>query len=133
MKLASLSLALLACATSVSAQYFSDGWAPGKPVTEEPPAATPRAGRAPAQQPAKGMSFDLKNFDLTKVLESGPVSNLFGKIGVNISKQIEAARAKVDTWDPRIPLITDSNYDEVIVNEPLTEEEAEKRLWFVVM
>lgn len=36
-------------------------------------------------------------------------------------------------WDERIPLITDSNYQDVIVNEELSTEEEEKRVWFLII
>lgn len=134
MKLTSVSLALLACATSVSAQYFSEGWAPGKPVTQEPaPTGSPGQQRQPAaqQQQQGGKKFSL---DFTSILESDTVSNLLGKVGINITSQLEAARAQqANIFDSRIPLITDDNYDELIVHEALTKEEEEKRSWFVVM
>lgn len=138
MKLAPFSLVLLACASTACAQYFSEGWAPGKPATKEPsaPAATPVARPdepAAAQQPEGTSKGSRSFFDVSRLLESAPVSNLFSKVGVNISQQLEAARAQIDTWDPRIPLITDSNYDELIVRESLTPEEKEKRVWFLVM
>ncbi|TCD68480.1 hypothetical protein EIP91_010655 [Steccherinum ochraceum] len=136
MKLASFSLALLALTSSVSAQYFSEGWAPGKAVTDEPPppAATPGTGGAqPAAQQQGGGGLQ-SAFDLTKVLESETMSKLFSRFGINITAQIEAARAQgANTWDSRIPLITDDNYDDVVVKEVLTEEEEENRLWFIVI
>lgn len=135
MKIVSFSLGLLTLTASVSAQYFSEGWAPGKPVTDEPPppAATPGpgGGKPVAQQQGGGLQ---SAFDLTKVLESGAVSKLFSRIGINISAQIEAARAQgANPWDSRIPLITDDNYDDIVVKEVLTQQEEEKRLWFIVM
>lgn len=36
-------------------------------------------------------------------------------------------------WDERIPLITDSNYVDLVVNEEMTPEEEEKRVWFLVI
>lgn len=58
------------------------------------------------------------------------MGSLLGKVGVNLSAVFNATN---DIWDPRIPLITDDNYDEIIVNEPLTPEEEQKRTWFIVM
>ena len=40
---------------------------------------------------------------------------------------------ELDVWDPRVQLVTDDNWDELIVNEELTEEEEERRTWFLVM
>ncbi|THH27830.1 hypothetical protein EUX98_g6360 [Antrodiella citrinella] len=141
MKLSQVALALLACAATVNAQYFSEGWAPGKPVTQDPPlpAATQSTARRHAPPPVKpqlSLSSLTSYFDLAKVLESGPVSSLFDRAGINITERVAAARASmrtITTWDPRIPLITDENYDEIIVGENLTDEEKEKRSWFVIV
>lgn len=132
MKLATLLLASLTCASTASAQYFSRGWQPGESVPEETPVPTPQAAatNAPAQPKVPSSS----PFDLTRLLETGPLSSLFGKIGVNISSKLEEARLKtLNMWDHRIPLITDNNYDEIIVREQLSPEEEGRRLWFVVM
>ena len=43
------------------------------------------------------------------------------------------SRGAVSPWDERIPFITDENFEELIVNEPLTEQEEKDRLWFIVM
>lgn len=139
MKLSQVALALLACAATANAQYFSEGWAPGKPVTQDPPppAATQRhVAPKPPVKPQLSLSSLSSYFDLSKVLESGPVSKLFDKAGINITERVAAARASmrtVTTWDPRIPLITDDNYDEIIVRENLTEEEKGRRSWFVIV
>ena len=62
---------------------------------------------------------------------SSPVQNLFGKIGLNMTDVVK--RGSTLPWDPRIPLITDDNYDEMIVNEVMTEEEEKDRAWFLIM
>ncbi|KAH8096682.1 hypothetical protein BXZ70DRAFT_1078720 [Cristinia sonorae] len=135
MKLANISLALLACASSASAQYFSEGWAPGKPTTQVAPAATPGAGVPEAEQPAPATGGGgLGGFDLTRILEMGPFKSLFDTIGINITQSMENVRAAANgVWDERIPFITDDNYDAVIVNETLTKEEEENRTWFVLI
>jgi hypothetical protein len=46
---------------------------------------------------------------------------------------LEAAQAQSEIWDTRIPLITDENYNDIIVNEVLTEEEAKNRVWFLIV
>jgi hypothetical protein len=63
------------------------------------------------------------------VLTSAPVASLFSKIGIDISKTLE----NPDYWDERIPLITDDNYNDIVVNELLTEEEEEARTWAIIM
>ncbi|KAI0080869.1 hypothetical protein K474DRAFT_1657374 [Panus rudis PR-1116 ss-1] len=144
MKLTTGFLALLAFASTASAQYFSQGWQPGQPVSQDAPAAdTPSAQPgASVPPPADGSTPNpqatpaVKSpFDFTRILETGPVSSLLGKVGVNVSKALEDARSKVAAkiWDERIPLITDDNYEELIVREEMTPEEEKKRLWFVII
>jgi len=64
-----------------------------------------------------------------RLLTSGPVASLFAKLGVNITKTLEQPKF----WDERIPLITDNNYNDVIVNEPLTDEELQDRTWAIII
>ncbi|KAJ7784093.1 hypothetical protein B0H16DRAFT_1657887 [Mycena metata] len=123
-------LSALALVATANAQYFSDGWKPGQAVTAE--SAAPSGGVPPRQnaQPAEPFSFS-NLFDLNKVLGSGPVKGLFEKAGINITERLEAAA--VSPWDTRIPLITDENYSDMVVNEVLTPEEEEKRVWAIVV
>ncbi|KAJ8516651.1 hypothetical protein ONZ45_g6070 [Pleurotus djamor] len=127
MKLASLSIALGLCISAANADYFSAGWSPGQPVPtgdDTPlPTYTPTQ-HSETQKPQGGI--------LERVLSSGPFASLFERAGVNISEKIAQAQNNA-LWDERIPLITDSNYEETIVNETLTEEEEEKRVWFLVI
>jgi hypothetical protein len=67
------------------------------------------------------------------MLSNGPVSQLFNRWGINITERLEAAKANTEIWDSRIPLITDDNYNDLIVNEVLTTEEEKDRVWFLVM
>lgn len=139
MKLHGCLLAALAvCAPLVRAQYFSDGWKPGQPTTQASNAA-PTGGFDPAASQAAaaaqgGPASSQGNF-LERVLKSGPLSNLFAKTGVNITERLEAAHAaQAAMWDQRIPLITDENYNDLIVNETFASEEEERaRVWFLVM
>jgi hypothetical protein len=63
------------------------------------------------------------------LLASGPVASLFAKLGINITKTLE----QPNHWDERIPLITDDNYHDIIVNEPLADEELQDRTWAIIM
>jgi hypothetical protein len=69
---------------------------------------------------------------LEKILSLGPFADLFSSVGVNITEKLAAAAAE-RALDGRVPLITDENYDEMIVKEALTEEEERDRVWFLVM
>ncbi|KAI0375945.1 hypothetical protein BV20DRAFT_960014 [Pilatotrama ljubarskyi] len=152
MKLSSILLPSLLCAASASAQYFSAGWSPGQPIppnappAQVPPAQTferpaaaapppPPQAAVPNNPPASGSASGLSGltslFDVSRLLTAGPVAALFGKMGVNISEAV--ARGAASPWDPRIPIITDENFEEVVVREPLTEEEEKERVWFLII
>lgn len=123
-------LGLTAFVASASAQYFSDGWAPGQPATTTIPTASSssKPSPSPTSAPTIGSLFDLSN-----ILSSDPFASLFARVGVNITDKLGAARAKAKFWDDRIPLITDDNYGSLIVNETMTEDEENERVWFIVM
>lgn len=64
---------------------------------------------------------------LDNLVTVGPLGALSSLIGLNITGTPSA------TWDERIPLITDENYAEMIVNETLTPEEEKERVWFLII
>ncbi|KAJ3873433.1 hypothetical protein F5051DRAFT_419258 [Lentinula edodes] len=119
---------LLGLFSFTNGQYFSEGWKPGQAFTNEPSAPVPsvtsgHVGEEPQSQ--RGSSLD-----------SSSISSIFAKIGVNISSIASAAGLSSKAaypWDPRIPLITDVNYDNIIVNEELTPEEEGNRTWLIVV
>ncbi|KAJ7167746.1 hypothetical protein C8R46DRAFT_1350699 [Mycena filopes] len=126
-------LSVLALAATANAQYFSDGWVPGQAVTAENAAPSAAGGAPPLRQnvqPAEPFSLS-SLLDISKILSSGPVKGLFEKAGINITERLQAAALM--PWDTRVPLITDENYSELVVNEQLTEEEEEKRVWAIVV
>ncbi|KAK7033535.1 hypothetical protein VNI00_012759 [Paramarasmius palmivorus] len=145
-------LSVLALTASSQAQYFSEGWKPGQPAPSEAPnlaesvanpfeyvVPTQAAGEqgkgqehkkeAPAARSGPKRLSEL--LDLNGILTSEPVAALFQKAGINITERLSKARES--PWDPRIPLITDANYEEIIVNETLTEEEEKKRTWLLLV
>lgn len=127
----SLALAFFAFSHFTAAQYFSEGWKPGQAVTKSSAGFTFQTASAPESTPT---SEGKAPFDFSSLLEAGPLKSLFQRAGVNISERLEAARQSVRIWDERIPLITDDNYNELIVNEKFeTPEEEKKRAWFLVM
>ncbi|KAH7926805.1 hypothetical protein BV22DRAFT_1032552 [Leucogyrophana mollusca] len=117
---------LLALAGIVNAQYFSAGWAPGQPLPSQNP-STGYAARPPPATPKKGSNYPPKPSFLDTLVTSGPVGALSSLVGLNLSG------ASNINWDDRIPLITDDNYGELIVNETLTPEEEQERLWFLII
>jgi hypothetical protein len=133
MRLDTLALAALVFVVPSYAQYFSAGWTPGQaaPTTEtpEPTSSSLGAESTPLPPPLQGQS----RFDLSYILSSGPVSRFFNRFGVNITEGLEAARALPEIWDSRIPLVTDDNFNELIVNEELTDEEEKDRVWLLII
>lgn len=136
---------LLAVCAPAAAQYFDEGWRPGMPVRDQPdapqfqgqqPFATPPKA-APTQEKSKS-PLELYNqvaeqLTIENVLGSAPAVALFDKFGINITDKLANASASLDVWDKRIPLITDENYEEMIVNEEMSDEEARDRIWFLIM
>jgi len=129
MKLATLGL--LACTLFVNAQYLSEGWKPGQTATDAAPADptyTPVETQPKQSKPLRLSQL----FDINKLLTSDPAVAVFSKFGINITERVQLAFSN-KLWDERIPLITDHNYKDIIVNEQLTEQEEKDRVWMVVM
>ncbi|KAK0230271.1 hypothetical protein IW262DRAFT_1337335 [Armillaria fumosa] len=126
-------LALLCSISLVRAQYFSEGWKPGQAVPSEVPvpASTPFSANSQEKSAPLRPTDLLKLFEVKTWLTSEPAVALFARFGVNITERLAAA--EVLPWDNRIPLITDDNYEEIIVNEELTEEEEEERIWALLI
>jgi len=127
----SLVFALFLAGELVSAQYFSAGWSPGQPVPQRS-----SEGWSPDQPVPPGIKTrpGSGSFDWTKLLTSGPVASLLNSAGINVTKSFaEAADKEANRWDNRIPLITDENYEDLIVNESLTEQEEKDRVWFLII
>lgn len=119
---------LTLCSIPVQAQYFSEGWKPGQPAQDTATAAKPVAtGWAPGQKAGSdssegtSSSFDFNNF----------LVSTLNKFGFNVSLPETPSNG---LWDERIPLITDTNYQDLIVNEEFaSDEEASKRTWALIM
>ena len=132
MRLDAFALAVLAFAAPSCAQYFSTGWTPGQAVPTDntpEPTSTLGAKTTPLHLPLEGQS----RFDLSRILSTDRVSRFLNRFGLNITERLEAAQAFPEIWDRRIPLITDDNFDELIVNEELTDEEEKHRVWIIIM
>ena len=126
-----VTFSLLALLASSNAQYFSAGWSPGQKQPEPQPVAS-KPVPVPAET-VKATPLSLLNlFDTTKILTSGPSVALFNRFGINITERMEIA-SLAEIWDKRVPLITDDNYDDLIANEALTEQEEIDRVWIIVM
>ncbi|KIO12382.1 hypothetical protein M404DRAFT_123436 [Pisolithus tinctorius Marx 270] len=128
MRLQASLLSLLAITGIANAQYFSAGWTPGQPVPTEPATtAPPTSSWSQVAQNADSNRANTFSSFLDELVTAGPVSAIMSFAGLNIS-----GTRNLD-WDERIPLITDSNYQDIIVNEELSPEEEEKRVWFLII
>ena len=128
--LPALRLGALALGASLAhAQYFSEGWKPGQqPAAHGTKGVPPPAAYTPGASPPDASS---SGGGLAGMLSSGPIGSLLARAGLNLSATPNIT--ELDVWDPRVQLITDDNWDELIVNEVLTEEEEDRRTWFLVM
>ncbi|KAJ3760846.1 hypothetical protein EV360DRAFT_93351 [Lentinula raphanica] len=118
---------------TVNGQYFSEGWKPGQAVTTEASAPI-SSGRPSENNPQESQQGSFSVVD--GILNSSSISSLFAKAGVNISSLASAAGLSSKPaypWDTRIPLITDMNFDDMIANEELTDDEEKNRAWLVVV
>ena len=131
-----LTLAALALVAPSCAQYFSSGWTPGQAVptnTQAVPTNTPASPLAAETRPLPPPRQAESPFSLSYILSTGPVSQLFDRFGINITERLEVARTNSDMWDIRVPLVTDDNFNDLIVNEELTDEEEKHRVWVLIM
>lgn len=126
MKLLALASSLFVAAGLANAQYFSAGWTPGQPIPTLP--AHPQSQAAPqsTETGRHGITPPKPSF-LDNLVTGGPISAFATVIGFNFTGTPPVL------WDERIPLITDSNYADLIVNEKMTPEEEEERVWFIIM
>ena len=129
MKLSAVALSLFLFVGSTNAQYFS-GWSSGQKSSSDNPPANPVVSSSSQTAAAAEMtpSTSASNSFLELLFTSGPVTALLSSFGVNVS-----AALNVKLWDERIQLITDENYQDVIVNEPLTPKEEKERAWAIIM
>lgn len=133
MKLSGILFSSLLCVASAHAQYFSAGWTPGQkaPVAEQA-SPDPAYTFDPAAHAAQATAAAGKQPGIVdRLLTSGPVASLFGKMGLNMTDAV--ARGSLSPWDERIPLVTDENFVEMIVNETLTAQEERERVWFLIV
>ena len=136
-----LLLTLFSLSTLVYAQYFSAGWQPDqKVVREDVDTRKWTPGSSPEEDPSSPSDTGATPpteafFHWSKVLTQGLIGDALLKIGLNYTAvREEAERRKTNMWDPRIPLITDDNYESIIANETFSSEEEEnERVWFLIV
>lgn len=95
------------------------------------PAGTTAAAAQPASTPsaAHAVPTTATGFDWTVLLKQGPIAEVFKLAGVNITERLDAAikKAAEPPYDTRIPLIGDSNYEDI---KATTKDDD---TWFIVV
>ncbi|KAG8824425.1 hypothetical protein FRC17_009094 [Serendipita sp. 399] len=121
--------ALIINAVATSA-YFSKGWTPGADTSTAAAKSVP-SGAGGSASSVDGKASSPFTFDWTKLVSEGPIGNLFQLAGVNVTERLEQAKlaAAVPPFDERVPLITDDNYEELILNPDSPSDET----WFLVV
>ena len=121
---------LLSLLSLSAAEYFSSGWKPGQTASAT---INPGATFDPSK-PTPGHESKPTAGALVSLLTGGPIGALLNRAGINVTQKLEEARIKEDNrWDKRIPLLTDFNYKDIVVQEKLTPDEEFKRIWFIIM
>lgn len=116
--------------------YYSDGWETSTAAAEA--AASISTLTAPIESTtslaAPSTPSSSPWFDWTRLVTSGPIYELLTRVGVNVTQHLDAAtqRANEKPWDTRIPMVTDENWEHMVVNELLSPEEKD-RTWFMVV
>lgn len=100
-------------------------WTPGGHPEEKTPSGSETGATPPAET----------SFHWSQIFTQGPIGDALLKVGLNYTAaREEAERRKANMWDARIPLITDDNYESLIVNESFSSETEEKeRVWFLIV
>jgi len=78
------------------------------------------------------ISFALAGLSTAQYFSRGAAALFLNKVGINVTEKVQNALT-TNIWDERVELITDENYKERIVNEPMTEEEEKTRVWVIVV
>ena len=95
-----------------------------------PPVANSKSEEKGKEEKKTGVA-GLFSGGINGVLTSDMSVDFFNKLGINITDKLGSLDFSL--WDERVQLITDDNFDELIVNEEMDEEEAKERVWAVVV
>ncbi|KAF8314742.1 hypothetical protein DL93DRAFT_2079894 [Clavulina sp. PMI_390] len=131
--------ALLLLPVAASAAY-TEGWKPGQAYTRYQTSSA--TGTAATSIPTKDHSAPrppslndiTKLFDLEYLLTEGPLSRVAQRLGWNVTEHLEKAREGVPPrFNIDIPLLTDENYEQDLLNEQFSSaEEEEDRVWAIM-
>lgn len=134
-------LALGLAAPAVHA--YTAGWQPGQSYTKYMTSTSSAAFSIPTHAGDKaGQTEPFKFSDLTSgkfgveyLLTHGPFARVIERLGFNVTAHLAAAREGMPTrFYTEIPLLTDENYEEDLMNEQFSSfEEEEERVWAVMV
>lgn len=133
MKLSSL-LPLIAASPLFAAAYADDYDSDAAKAAPSTPTLTALT-ESTTSQAATSTPSSSPWFDWTRLVTSGPIHYLLTRAGVNITQHLDAVaqRTNEKPWDSRIPMITDENWENMVLSEPLSPEEENDRTWFMVV
>lgn len=127
----------VASAADADVNDYSEGWATEAAAAETAPSTFSLTAltESTTSLPAASTPPSSPWFDWTRLVKSGPIYNLLTRAGVNITQHLDAVSQRVNEkpWDPRIPMITDENWEDMVLNEPLFPEDEKGRTWFMVV
>ena len=128
---------ICAVASSADANDYSDGWAAEAAAAETTPSTSSWTAltESTTSLPAASTPASSPWFDWTRLVTSGPIYHLLTSVGVNVTQHLDAVSQRVNEkpWDPRVPMITDENWEDMVLNEPLFPEDEKDRTWFMVV
>ena len=116
---------------------YTEGWRPGQPYTKYITGTSAAGSSTPTKAadapPVKPWSIKDIKFTLEDVLAKGPISNILQKFGYNVTAQLEKAREGIPPrFTTAIPLLSDINYEEELLNERFSSpEEEDRRVWAI--
>jgi hypothetical protein len=143
MRATTLLFSALALLAPARAQYTA-GWTPGQPASRGAAVkGSTSSGWAPGAAHATATARVLpsspradgppKEF-FERLLTTGPLGALLDRAGVNVSEKLAEQKAKqAAMWDDRVPLLSDYNFESIVVNESLSAAEEAARVWFIIM
>ena len=136
-----LNAALLASFWSPCHGYFSQGWQPGQPVTKYLTATSTATAHdaistgltTTGGAPVESRSWKDLKFGLEDILTSGPISSALMRFGFNVSERLASAGVGAPRFTHAIPLVTDSNYEDLIYHEEFPSDGEKDGVWAILV
>jgi hypothetical protein len=120
---------LLATHAVLASAYYSSGWSPDGTQAADTP--TPLVEDDAHGAPIPAVTASPGSFDWTDFLQKGPIGSLFQLAGIDVTQHLDAAkqRAAQKPYDTRVPMITDENYESLILDPA----NGNDKTWFLIV